>query len=151
MCVCVCAVSGSRAGGWGILIFKVELKLEVGHRSLLLSRKVIFRNCELGIMHIMAIHEAQGSEEFALAWLELECKGQVEENNLRNEAKADIAEQARKVICDRCHRTKCNREFIKQRSLSHFCAIAYPFWVIGQLTSLLQHVSSSIHLKTWCK
>ena len=96
------------------------------------SRKVIFRNSELGIIHAMAIDATQGTDEFA--WiLELECKGQEEENNLHNEAKVDTAKQTRKVICHRYYRNKCSRELIKQRNLSHFRIIAYPFWVIKQL------------------
>lgn len=134
----MCVYCQQLEGRWvGDLYFSSRaIKLEVGHGSLLLSRQVISRNFELGTIHIMAIDEAQGLNEFALVQLEMECKEQIEENNLRNEVKTDTAKGARKVLCHRCHRNKRRREFIQQRNLSNVCAIPYPFWVIGQLAFL---------------
>lgn len=55
------------------------MKLEVGY--LLLSREVIFRDCEFGYhLHNGNNFETQGAKEFSLIQIELDCKGPVEEN-----------------------------------------------------------------------
>lgn len=48
----------------------------------MLSREIVFRVCELAIIHIMAIVETKVADEYALVQLELELehKGQVEES-----------------------------------------------------------------------
>ena len=65
---------------WKFGFFAKAVKLEVGHGRLLLSREVSFRDCEFGIIHIVAVVETQVADEFVLVQLELEHKGQVEEN-----------------------------------------------------------------------